>query len=125
MVSRVHFKFKAETAYDSVAIDGAFVTVGELKTLIAERKGMGRDAAAELALTDPASGDGYGDEAALIPKSASVLVRRAPAGARSAAAGREFKLVPARLHLEPPEMLICLVYTWYIHHDVAYDSDEL
>lgn len=49
----VHFKLKSSTAYDSVGFDGAFVSVGELKVLIAEKKGLSKDATSELLLSDP------------------------------------------------------------------------
>lgn len=35
---QVHFKFKSTKAFDSVSFDGHYVSVGELKALIAERK---------------------------------------------------------------------------------------
>ena len=79
-LSQVHFKFKSAVDYDSVSFDGPFVSVGELKTLVAERAGMGPAAARELVLSDPRTGDEYRSDAALVPKSASVLVRRAPTG---------------------------------------------
>jgi hypothetical protein len=49
----IHFKFKSSTSYDSVGFDGAFVSVGELKVLIAEKKGLSKDATSELLLSDP------------------------------------------------------------------------
>ena len=75
----VHFKFKSAISFDSVQFDGAFVSVGELKTLIAEKKGFGREATVELILSDPRSHAEYKDDAQLLPKSTSVLVRRTPA----------------------------------------------
>ena len=36
-LSQIHFKFKSQVDFDSVAFDGPVVTVGELKALIAER----------------------------------------------------------------------------------------
>lgn len=49
----VHFKFKSSNTYDSVSFDGAFVSVGELKNLIADKKGLNKDATSELLLSDP------------------------------------------------------------------------
>jgi len=49
----IHFKFKSSNSYDSVGFDGAFVSVGELKVLIAEKKGLSKDATSELLLSDP------------------------------------------------------------------------
>ena len=77
-LSQVHFKFKSQVDYDSVAFDGPVVTVGELKALIAERTGMGPASASELVLSDPRTGEEYRGGSALVPNAASVLVRRAP-----------------------------------------------
>ena len=49
----VHFKFKSSNSYDAVGFEGAFVSVGELKILIAEKKGLNKDATSELLLSDP------------------------------------------------------------------------
>ena len=49
----VHFKLKSSNSYDSVGFDGAFISVGELKVLIAEKKGLSKDATSELLLSDP------------------------------------------------------------------------
>lgn len=78
VLSQVHFKFKSQVDYDSVAFDGPVVTVGELKALIAERTGMGPASASELVLSDPRTGEEYRGGSALVPNAASVLVRRAP-----------------------------------------------
>ena len=78
----MHFKFKSSTAFDSVRFDGAFVSVAELRGLIAEKKGFGADATAELVLSDPQTQEEYVDDGKLIPKSSSVLVRRVPAQAK-------------------------------------------
>jgi hypothetical protein len=75
----VHFKFKSALTYDSVQFDGSFVTVGELKALIAEKKGIGRDATSELVLSDARSKVEFKDDAHMVAKSSSVLVRRVPA----------------------------------------------
>jgi len=77
-LSQVHFKFKSQVDFDSVAFDGPVVTVGELKALIAERTGMGPASASELVLSDPRTGEEYRGGSALVPNAASVLVRRAP-----------------------------------------------
>ena len=77
-LSQVHFKFKSQVDYDSVAFDGPVVTVGELRALIAERTGMGPASAGELVLSDPRTGEEYRGGSALVPNAASVLVRRAP-----------------------------------------------
>ena len=75
----MHFKFKSAISYDSVHFDGAFVTVGELKNLIADKKGLAREAVVELILSDPRTNAEYKDDSQQLPRSTSVLVRRAPA----------------------------------------------
>ena len=74
----INFKFRSALAYDSVKFDGAFVSVGELRGLIAEKKGLGQDLGAELVLSDPRTKSEYTDSAQLIPKSSAVYVRRTP-----------------------------------------------
>jgi len=49
----IHFKFKSSNSYDSVGFEGAFISVSELKVLIAEKKGLSKDATSELLLSDP------------------------------------------------------------------------
>lgn len=80
MTSVVHFKFKSALAYDSVVFDGAYITARELKVLIADKKGLGRDASYELSLVDPHSGEEFHNNAQL-PRNSSVIVSRRP-GAR-------------------------------------------
>lgn len=75
----VHFKFKSAISYDSVHFDGAFVTVGEIKNLIADKRGLAREATAELILSDPRTNAEYRDDSQQLSRSTSVLVRRAPA----------------------------------------------
>lgn len=81
---QVHFKFMSARAYDSVSFDGGFVSVGELKRLIAARKSLSAEGAAELMLSDPETRAEYLNEGEMVPKNTSVLVKRAPA-ARAAA----------------------------------------
>ena len=85
MAASVRFKFRSELNYDTIAFDGAFVSVGELKRLIAEKKRLGADAVAELVLMNLAQQD-YRDDAEQLPRSSTVLVKRAPA-ARSGRGG--------------------------------------
>jgi E3 ubiquitin-protein ligase RBBP6 len=65
--------------YDSISFDGGFVSVGELKRLIAARKSLSAEGAAELLLSDPETRAEYRNDAELVPKNTSVLVKRAPA----------------------------------------------
>ena len=74
----VYFKFKSAISPDSVTFDGSFVSVAELKNLIAARKGFGQDAGAELILTNPSSKEDFTNDTQQIPRQTTVHVRRVP-----------------------------------------------
>ena len=74
----VYFKFKSAISPDSVTFDGSFISVAELKNLIAARKGFGQDAGAELILTNPSSKEDYSNDTQQIPRQTTVHVRRVP-----------------------------------------------
>jgi hypothetical protein len=58
MASTVHYKFKSQKDYDSVNFDGMFISVGDLKSAIVDKKGLGRDQACELLLTNAQTDEG-------------------------------------------------------------------
>lgn len=74
----VYFKFKSAISPDSVTFDGSFISVAELKNLIAARKGFGQDAGAELILTNPGTKEDYSNDTQQIPRQTTVHVRRVP-----------------------------------------------
>lgn len=74
----VYFKFKSAISPDSVTFNGSFISVAELKNLIAARKGFGQDAGAELILTNPSTKDDYTNDTQQIPRQTTVHVRRVP-----------------------------------------------
>ena len=74
----VYFKFKSAISPDSVTFNGSFISVAELKNLIAARKGFGQDAGAELILTNPSSKEDYTNDTQQIPRQTTVHVRRVP-----------------------------------------------
>ncbi|KAL3818237.1 hypothetical protein ACJIZ3_004142 [Penstemon smallii] len=78
MIMAVHYKFKSAKDYDSVAIDDHFISVGHLKQKIFEQKNLGRGTDYDLVVTNAHTNEEYLDEGMLIPKNASVLVRRVP-----------------------------------------------
>lgn len=94
----IHYKFKSAIQPESVEFDGHYITVGEVKRLIASKKGLSlEDACAELELSENIKGKAgkvYTDDSQQLPRSASVIVRRLPvqrskaalAGGRAAAA---------------------------------------
>ncbi|XP_021682130.2 E3 ubiquitin ligase PARAQUAT TOLERANCE 3 isoform X2 [Hevea brasiliensis] len=74
----VYYKFKSARDYDSIPMDGPFVSVGTLKEKIFESKHLGRGTDFDLLVTNAQTNEEYLDEAMLIPKNTSVLIRRVP-----------------------------------------------
>ncbi|XP_075517858.1 E3 ubiquitin ligase PARAQUAT TOLERANCE 3-like [Primulina tabacum] len=79
----VYYKFKSAKDYDSVAIDGNFISVGHLKEKIFELKHLGKGTDFDLVITNAQTNEEYLDEGTLIPKNTSVLVRRVPGRPRN------------------------------------------
>ncbi|XP_004299417.1 PREDICTED: E3 ubiquitin-protein ligase RBBP6-like isoform X2 [Fragaria vesca subsp. vesca] len=74
----VYYKFKSARDYDSIAMDGPFISVGILKEKIFESKHLGRGTDFDLVVTNAQTNEEYLDDATLIPKNTSVLIRRVP-----------------------------------------------
>ncbi|KAF3786149.1 putative RING finger protein P8B7-15c [Nymphaea thermarum] len=74
----IYFKFKSAKDYDSIPIDGHFISIGNLKEKIFESKHLGRGTDFDLVVSNPNTEEEYLDEAMLLPKNTSVLVRRVP-----------------------------------------------
>ncbi|THF95502.1 hypothetical protein TEA_025924 [Camellia sinensis var. sinensis] len=74
----VYYKFKSAKDYDSIPIDGHFISVANLKEKIFESKHLGRGTDFDLVVTNAQTNEEYLDEAMLIPKNTSVLIRRVP-----------------------------------------------
>ncbi|XP_010277117.1 PREDICTED: uncharacterized protein LOC104611647 isoform X2 [Nelumbo nucifera] len=74
----VYYKFKSAKDYDSIPIDGHFISVANLKEKIFESKHLGRGTDFDLMVANAQTNEEYHDEAMLIPKNTSVLVRRIP-----------------------------------------------
>ncbi|KAH7352683.1 hypothetical protein KP509_19G058400 [Ceratopteris richardii] len=74
----VYFKFKSAKDYDSVSIDGHFISVGNLKDKIVEKKNLGKGTDFDLLISNAQTYEEYTDEAQSIPKNTSVVVRRVP-----------------------------------------------
>ena len=101
----IHYKFKSAKAFDTLAFDGSFIAVGELKRLISEKKGLGKDHACELVLTNAQDGSEYDDESALVWKNTSVIVRRVPS-MKQAAVGTAHgsEVVKKVVYVAPPDV---------------------
>lgn len=78
MTSVINFRFKNALQQDSVSFDGSVIQVGDIKRLIAVKRGLGPEGAQELTLYDSSTSEELTDEAKLIPRSSLVLVKRAP-----------------------------------------------
>lgn len=106
MASTVHYKFKSQKDYDSVVFDGMFLSVGDLKRSIVDKKGLARDQACELLLTNAQNDEELVDDAAMVWKNTSVIVRRVPS-LRAAAVGSEVGSTTQKktVYVRPPEPL--------------------
>ena len=82
----VHFKFGHAQGFDRLTFEGHFISVGDLKRLITEKRQLGSGPAGALALADPETGAEYGDDGHLLRRNAAVIVKRVPLRAPGAAA---------------------------------------
>ncbi|MED6149540.1 hypothetical protein PIB30_063508 [Stylosanthes scabra] len=74
----VYYKFKSAKDYHSIPMDAPFISVGTLKEKIFESKHLGRGTDFDLVVSNAQTNEEYLDEAMLIPKNTSVLIRRVP-----------------------------------------------
>ncbi|CAN1333667.1 E3 ubiquitin ligase PQT3-like [Linum perenne] len=74
----VYYKFKSARDYDSMSLDGPFISVGTLKEKVIETKHLGRGKDYDLVVTNAQTNEEYLDEASLIPKNTAVLLQRVP-----------------------------------------------
>lgn len=54
----VYFKFKSAKEYDSLSIDGHFISVGNLKDKIVEKKNLGRGTDFDLLISNAQTDEG-------------------------------------------------------------------
>ena len=77
MASRVQFKFKSAVTSETVLFDGTYISVGDLKREIVDKKGLSKDHAAELLLSEAQTGRGtHTGEAHLLAATPRVAPRR-------------------------------------------------
>ncbi|CAL9116092.1 unnamed protein product [Musa textilis] len=74
----VYYKFKSAKDYDSIPIEGQFISVANLKERIFETKLFGKGTDFDLMISNAQNNEEYVDEGAMIPKNTSVLIRRVP-----------------------------------------------
>lgn len=63
----VYYKFKSARDYDSIAMDGPFISVGILKEKIFESKHLGRGTDFDLVVTNAQTNEGWFDLVLVIP----------------------------------------------------------
>ncbi|XP_038987742.1 E3 ubiquitin ligase PQT3-like [Phoenix dactylifera] len=100
----VYYKFKSAKDYDSILIEGQFISVANLKERIFEFKHLGRGTDFDLMVSNAQTNEEYADEAAMIPKNTSVLIRRIPGRPRKPIVTErdETKVVEDKLEDLPP-----------------------
>lgn len=74
----VQFKFRSAVEFNSVGVEGPFISVGDLKRKIAEHKNLSKCKDFDLLITDAQTGEEYYDESILIPTNTSVIIKRVP-----------------------------------------------
>ncbi|XP_010449621.1 PREDICTED: uncharacterized protein LOC104731833 isoform X1 [Camelina sativa] len=74
----IYYKFKSARDYDTIPMDGPFISVGFLKEKIYETKHLGSGKDLDIVISNAQTNEEYLDEAMLIPKNTSVLIRRVP-----------------------------------------------
>ncbi|XXG77234.1 hypothetical protein AAC387_Pa08g1421 [Persea americana] len=74
----VYYKFKSGKHYFSVPINDSFISLASLKEKIFESKRFGSGTDFDLMVSNAQTNEEYDDEAMLIPRNASVIVRRVP-----------------------------------------------
>ena len=107
----IHYKFKSQKSYDTVTFDGVYISVANLKQLIAEKKGLDKEGTAELLLTNvtedgkvQGEGQDLTDDQSLVWKNASIIVRRVPkAMGKTIGDAQELKEEKKRIYVKPPD----------------------
>ncbi|KAL9231148.1 hypothetical protein vseg_006406 [Gypsophila vaccaria] len=74
----IYYKFKSAKDYYSITLTGHFISVIDLKERIFESKRFGRGNDFDLIVYNSQTNEEYVDEATLIPKNTSVVIRRVP-----------------------------------------------
>lgn len=78
MTSKVSFRFRNAVSTEDVLFDGSVIQIRDVKRLIAVKRGLGEEGAAELTLFDPNTNEEYTDDGKVIPRNSLVIVKRTP-----------------------------------------------
>ncbi|XP_071476404.1 E3 ubiquitin-protein ligase RBBP6-like [Diadema antillarum] len=117
-MSSVHYKFKSSIDYDTVTFDGLHISLADLKKAIMEQKKIGR-AEFDLQVTNAQTSEEYKNEEDLIPRNASVQVKRVPIG------GMRPNLVAAPTKMEDGSSKAVRNQTWWYHSLFLIHEKEL
>ncbi|GAA0170978.1 ubiquitin-protein ligase [Lithospermum erythrorhizon] len=73
----VYYKFKSAKDYDTIPVDGHFLSVGALKARVYESKHLDRGTICDLVVTNAQTEEEYKEDS-MIPRNTAVLIKRVP-----------------------------------------------
>jgi hypothetical protein len=76
MTSVIHFKFRSALLSETLNFDGDYLSLLDLKRLIAKKKGLLNAADIDFSITNKQTGEEYTKEDQFIPKNTEVLVKK-------------------------------------------------
>ncbi|WOK91578.1 hypothetical protein Cni_G00269 [Canna indica] len=122
----VYYKFKSAKDYDSIPIDGQFISVANLKERIFETKLFGKGTDFDLMISNAQTNEEYVDEGAMIPKNTSVLIRRVPGRPRRPIVTErdELKVIEDKVEDLPQSSNILVGDSSTAKYPEEYDWDE-
>ncbi|KAJ8486185.1 hypothetical protein OPV22_018670 [Ensete ventricosum] len=122
----VYYKFKSAKDYNSVPIEGQFISVFNLKERIFESKLFGKGTDFDLMISNAQSNEEYVDEGAMIPKNTSVLIRRVPGRPRKPIITErdEQKFIEDKVEGLPPSSSMLVDDSSTVTYPQEYEWDE-
>ncbi|GLT55782.1 hypothetical protein SLA2020_288740 [Shorea laevis] len=99
----VYYRYNSERVFDSIAINLPFISVGNFKERIFESTRFGRGKDFDLVVTNAHTNEEYLDEAMMIPKNSSVLIRRVPGWPRMPIVADGVLMVENKMVNDEPE----------------------
>ncbi|XP_074590440.1 LOW QUALITY PROTEIN: E3 ubiquitin ligase PQT3-like [Curcuma longa] len=122
----VYYKFKSAKDFDSIPIEGQFISVANLKERIFETKLYGKGNDFDLTISNAQSNEEYVDEGAMIPKNTSVLIRRVPGRPRKPIVTErvELKVVESNVEELPPPVSLLVGDSSINKYPEEYEWDE-
>ncbi|XP_042463220.1 E3 ubiquitin ligase PQT3-like isoform X2 [Zingiber officinale] len=122
----VYYKFKSAKAFDSIPIEGQFISVANLKERIFETKLYGKGNDFDLMISNAQSNEEYIDEGAMIPKNTSVLIRRVPGRPRKSIVTErvELNVVESKVEELPPPASLLVGDSSINKYPEEYEWDE-